>query len=202
MAALTLTTATSAVKTRMGLNSSVSDGLLTDTVIQQQLQFAIDDIASEYDWPWMQATATVNFSSGTAAFPTGCKKVTALDYSGMKVNRVSLAEALEQSPDYAGWYVEKDALYSYPAGLTQSGFTLHYVKRETVLGASDSPLLPMEWHQVWVLRGAWYCASIRRDQGMKSELDQEYRQAIQKMRDDTSRYNGPTQVRRRRLRRW
>jgi hypothetical protein len=195
MAALTRDTATSAVKNRMGISSSTTDPLLTDAVIQQQLQFSIDDIAGEYDWPWLSETASVNFSSGTAAPPSGYRKITHLELNGQQIPHYDLADVLHAQPVQPGWYIEDETLKSFPSGITQTGVTVHFLKRENLVGDSNiSPVLPQEFHQVWVVRAAWYCSSIRRDQTLKSELGAEYDQAIRRMRDDISRFAGPRQV--------
>lgn len=197
MAALTRSTARSAVKTRMGLNSAVTDGLLTDSVINQQLQFALDDIASEFDWPWLQTTATINFSSGTAATPSRYKKILDLSLNGERLNRLTLDEVLANDYTYPGWYQEGPTLKTYPSGMTQAGVTCHYYQLETELDDdADTPLLPQEHHQTWVLRACCYCASIRRDQALKAELDSEYQAGLRRMRDDVERYAGARQVRR------
>lgn len=196
MAALTRATARDAVKTRMGLSTGMADGLLTDTVINLQLQFAINDIAGEYDWPWLQTTATVSFSAGTAATPTRMKKMVDIDLAGKRINRLTLTEVLRQSTPYPGWYQEGATLKTYPAGQTVANCTAHYVQLETDLTSDGlSPLLPEEHHQTWVLRTAWRCAAIRRDQQMKLELGSEYGDDIARMRDDVSRYAGSRQVR-------
>jgi hypothetical protein len=180
----------------MGLSSGQTDGMLTDTVVNEQLQFAINDIASERDWPWLQTSASLSFSSGTAAFPTGMVKLIDISYLGKRLNRLSISEALEQTTPYAGYYIYSDQLVTYPSGQTLTPCIATYIVQETDLdGDSDVPRLPLQHHQVWVNRAAWYCASIRRDAQMKSELEQEYRDGVRRMLDDVNRYAGQRQIR-------
>jgi len=149
----------------------------TNTALNRDINFALQEIAGEAEWPWLNGTTTVTTVANQQgyALPTDAIKVLAVVDSGdTPVDPISIDDlesalwndSITQTFGEGKFYaVDGTSIYLVPTP-TKAGevYTVRYQKTETVLAADgDAPLLPTR-HDQMVVDLACYTALNRSDQ--------------------------------------
>lgn len=200
-----------AVYARLGVDDT--DGMMDPTTINGFINDALNEIANERDWPWLQTSETITTTQGVDTYAPGSFNTTvplpawtATDGlrrgdDGRTMERMSPTELddrwdLDQQARPAEWavYGEKLILRPTPDGVYS---ILHrYYRAEVELaGDTDTPLLPVEFHPA-VAELATFIA-LRRDRNDPRAQGAEtaYAQWVAKMEKRKRRYKTPGRIR-------
>lgn len=187
-----------ALQQRLGL-PSVGDGLATTTVQTAVINSALRDLSNEHDWPWLISSASLTFSAGSAAFPTGCLRARELTINGRPAKFVPLAHFLGvagDSSDYV-WTTQATTVKITPVPDTAPTAVLYFVRSEPELsGDSDVPLLPEAYHDVLLARAAYRANVTRNHMDESVRDDNDYQLQVRKMKSASWARTGPRGVRR------
>lgn len=188
-----------ALKSRLGIPST-GDALLTDTELNNIIGYALRDVSSERDWPWLRSSSSVTFSTttGLAAAPATMMKPLHLVIGGRRAKHVPLTEFLDaQAIGYlCVWTLNGTNLALNPVPSSVPTATLYFLLGEpTLAGDSSSPLLPDSHHQVLIARAS-YLANTRRSRKDDAQRDlAEYEDGVRRMWDASNVKSGPRTVR-------
>lgn len=182
------------IKNRLAIPSS-GDGLITDTVVDQSIEDALNVITSTRDWPWLMKTCQLAFPAnlGVAELPDDFIRAKELVINDEPVTYVDLNQFLYT--DSAGypyvWTIVADQCRIYPVGSTMILGTLYYYRAEPPLTADTSvPLMPAFLHSWIVAYGAYLCALRRQDEGRAQVYLNQSNDLLNRMRDDVRRKTG------------
>lgn len=182
------------IKNRLAIPSS-GDGLITDTVVNQAIEDALNVFVSTRDWPWMLTSSMLAFPANVGESPLPCDFVRAkeLVINDEPVTYVDLNQFLEI--DEAGypyvWTIVGSTVKIYPVGTQMVYGTMYYYKTEPELVADTSvPLMPAFLHQWIVAYGAYLCALRRQDEGRAQVYLAQSNDLLNRMRDDVRRKTG------------
>ena len=186
----------SALTSRLGIPSA-GDSLLDSTTLNDIIGYALRDLSSESDWPWLLTSSSVTFTGADATAPTTMVKARELTINGRRARFMPLAEFLDaQSASVSCvWTVLGTTIRLTPTPSTAPTAVLYFVRGEpTLSGDSSEPLCPDAHHQV-VLARASYHANTRRNRFEDAARDDnEYQLSVRKMRDAQWVKSGPRQV--------
>lgn len=190
-----------AVKLRLRLPVA-GDPFLPDATIDACIAAALRDLSTEHDWPWMNSSATVTFSTttGKAGLPAGFIKARELlvgDTSPRRARRVGLAEFLDNRDGFV-WteQVGANQVALSPVPLTVPTATLYFVVAEPALSVdADAPLAPAVYHTILVARASYH-GNVRRRNDPDAAVDSnEWTEGIKMMKKASSAHTGPRQIR-------
>jgi hypothetical protein len=178
-------------------------GIQLDPAAQTEfVNEAIQAIASERDWPWLDASQTITTVAGTAtyALPTDWVRTRDLIIGGKDIRRIDIADA-----DAYNYYQDRSWTWNYAINEgsivivptpTNAQTVIHrYVKREPLLAnATDTPLLASQYHgAVIAIAAALVCERMGDNRAPSFRTD--YGQWFNRMRDATTRSREPMRVR-------
>ena len=182
------------IKNRLAIPSS-GDGLITDTVVNQAIEDALNVITMTRDWPWLLNTVQLAFPAniGTAELPNDFIRAKELVINDQPVTYVDLNQFLYT--DALGypyvWTITGNQAKIYPIGTQMVLGTLYYYRAEPELVADGStPLMPAFLHQWIVAYGAYLCALRRQDEGRAQVYLNQSNDLLNRMRDDVRRKTG------------
>lgn len=184
---------------RLGIPAT-GDGLLTTTALNECIDLALRDISDAGSWPWLLSSASVTFTAGVAAFPTGVQQPRELTVGGVRAKKASsLPEFLDRLADGAlcVWFPVGTNVKLAPVPATApTTAALYFQLSEPALAADgDSPLLPALHHNVLLARAAYH-ANMRRQKfdGADRAAD-EYETGLRRMLDAQRATTGPRRIR-------
>jgi hypothetical protein len=158
---------------------------------------ALQAVATEYDWPWLQGTHTFTTQSGvdTYALPFDANRIRYVTMNGTEVTKRRIVDV---DIGRSGWTVFGDQLVLSPPPGGATPVVVRYHGTESDLVAdSDSPALPPEYDHA-VVEFAVMRVSDRADEGAtaanqrKAERSQNaYDAWIRRMRRGCQRMAGP-----------
>ena len=159
---MSVTTLIAAVRRRTGLSSS--DAFAADADITELLNEVASSIAAERDWPWLETSATLSTSAGTATYspPADWMRTRSLQIPGYqpldgKNSRAQLDEWMPTSTSTGmpvHWTVSGDLIRLYPTPDAVYAISHVYYRTETTLDdGADNPLMPA-WAQGALIWGA------------------------------------------------
>jgi hypothetical protein len=192
-----------AVYERTGEPSDSS--LVTSTVLNGFIQSAIDLYSTQADWPWLQESASVAVSSGTATYavPADWARTRFMRRDDrFPLRAFSLEELYTRWPDDASsgppteFAIDEETLIFRPTPDGSYSVTHGYLKNEPVLAADDaSPLLPRRYHY-GLVDYASYLVFRRTGNRTEAQLARdEWETWIRSMMDDRRRIDGPMRIR-------
>ena len=188
----------SALTSRLGIPSA-GDSLLDSTTLNDIIGFALRDLSSEADWPWLLTTASLSFTGADATAPTTLVKARelAIGTQPQRARFVPLGEFMDAQASRVEcvWTIIGTTVRLTPTPSTAPTATLYFVRGEPTL-ANDSaePLCPDAHHQI-VLARASYHANTRRNRFEDAARDDnEYQLGVRKMKDAQWVKSGPRRV--------
>lgn len=201
MAGETLTNLIARVYEAVGFPTD--DGTITSSAVTSFLNRALERIATEKDWPWLEFTTTHSTAAGTATItpPTGWTRTQFLYIGSSELelrqrrDLIRLAEVTGRPTLYAE---QGDTLVLAP---TPNGvYTVNhgYIKKENVLSSgSDTTLIPTEYAQLVVAGAGANVARRLRDRQMEKMFEDEYARELSKVVDNVRRTAALGRVKRR-----
>lgn len=161
----TLTNLRTKVRNRLGRPDT--DAFLTDAKLTAYINEALSVYSAEGDWAWLEASETLNTSSGVATVtPDASSRGTIglFDPTGVPVKRLPLDELMVMGTGQAGitrfFGNVGPVIHLRPVPNATIALTHIYLDTETVLSSdSDAPLLPTAWDPV-VVNYACYLATL------------------------------------------
>lgn len=137
------------------------------TALNRDINFALQEIAAEYAWGWLEASATFNSVASQASYslttnaPSFVEPISlALTATGEMLDSIALPDvdsylwndSLTYSFGNGRYYaISGDNLIILPTPADVRSYTLRYRKTETVLAADgDVPLIPSVYDQAVV----------------------------------------------------
>jgi hypothetical protein len=169
---------------------------LTDTRLLSFINDTYYDVATREPWPFLevQATPTVNASTGQVTSPTDIKQVLKLvdTVHGTRLEPIRgddfiqiNADRLTTTGQPLGYYFVGSALYLYPIP-TSGTFKLLYLKAPAALTVSpdSSPILPTVHHRLIVLGALVKCYMLEDDAENAAVFTNMFEQRLQQMRND------------------
>ena len=205
--AVDVTSMTASVRTRMG--SPTTDGFFTDAMILDMLNEALMAIATEGDWPWLQATTTFTTVAGTATYDptvaTNWMKTRALTIDGYdSMQLLNFKEIREKvtsaqgTPEFYAVFNELINLRPVPNAV----FTVihDYYKYEPLLvNPGDQPILPAQFRMA-IVEYAVYLAHMRQSDTSRYSNSaaaalSSYKDWLMRMADHRRRTTGGVRIR-------
>jgi hypothetical protein len=149
-----LTTLRAETRTRTGVPAD--DSLITDAVLTQLVNAALQHISTERDWPWLEKTTTVDTVGGTATYAVPAdwiRSVSVIGASGVPLRRTPIDEldymTGSGTPRFFGIFGDQIVVRPTPSGVET---LIHrYLATAPVLAADgDTPTMPAVYHHALV----------------------------------------------------
>lgn len=193
MGALTLADYRARVYDKLGLPTT--DGHVTTAQVNAALNAALQEYATEYDWPWLQSEATITTVAGTQTYALPARYTRTLylidgDGQGeLEYRPRRQLAAYEGETGRARFYsglVGTVALYPEPNDAVT--LTHGYVISEAEMDDdADTILLPDAYADFLVTIAARKIALRRKDTELKRLLDEEHTQWLGRIRNEQRR---------------
>lgn len=176
-----------ALEHRVG--TAYSDAYLTSVV-----NAAVHHVETEHDWPWLEATESINTSSGDSSYPaddTWRRTVSLRLPSGFQLEQVTIEEVDRYTVDSGEpkfFAVFGDELVVGPTPSSTLSLQHRYVRTEPdLVGDSDTPILPVTWHLAVVEYAAYTIHRRENDSARAEAALAAYRGWIERMDREASR---------------
>lgn len=188
------------------LGTTTADAIVTPTRLNNWVNLAVSEIATERDWPWLDATSTFNTVDGTAAYdlPADWRDTRSATVDGRDANVITVRTGDVYLTDFDDY----TTVWNFALDLSTSKITLYptptevlevvhrYVCDEpTLVGDDDEPKLPNRWSQAVLFRAAAHAARNTDDPAGAGTFDALFSHEMQKMRNAVQRAHGPRRVR-------
>jgi hypothetical protein len=198
-----------AVRTRIGLPGS--DTFFSDQVLTDLVNEALQAVAAEADWPWLQTSTTFTTTAGTGTYtpPTDWGQTRSLcidGYDAMDYRTLpEIREYLSTSRGVPQVYtVSAETILLRPTPDATYTVTHDYMKGEPALvGDTDTPLMPSVFHYA-IVAFACHLAHARNNEigsyrgsvtGAAAAALSQYQGWLARMMAQRRRTNGPIRVR-------
>ena len=147
------------LQTRIGVPND--DSLFTDTVLGQLVNAALQHIATERDWPWLEQEATITTANGDDDYPAPAgwmRTISVIGASGVPLRRATIEELDYMNgsgtPRFFGVFSDDIIVRPTPTGI--ENLTHRYIGTEPALSlAADTPLMPSGYHYAIVAFAAY-----------------------------------------------
>jgi hypothetical protein len=188
--------------TRHRLGIPVSDDFITDSVLDDHVNLAVQVIEGEYHWPWSDVvdTVTVTATSPDIPLPVGYRATRAIVDGQNELAAVAPADLLAWN-DATGqaplvWCPISDAITVRPIVQTDTAL-LHYWYRQPVWLRDDldRPAIPDQFTGAIVAKAAELLSSREGAGADATRHGSEYSEWMTRMRRDVRRTTAPTRVR-------
>lgn len=144
-------TLVTAVRNRCGIPTD--DGLFPDAVMVLLVNQAVKKVGTEYEWPWLETTETINSANGTSVYSvaTGYVSTVTIFASGVQpLKRIDIEEADWWGTTNTGtpkaFAVAGRQIRMVPTPSSTVAYTHRYVATEIDLASGASvPLAPEPW---------------------------------------------------------
>lgn len=186
----TLTTITAAVIHKLG--ETTDDGMLDN--VTASINSGLQQMATEFDWPWLVTTTTIPTVSGTQAYalPATCTRIRAISNDDYLLRSVQFNEIIRfvnvptQRP--SAYYAQHDNILIAPTPGAVYMLGLEYVRCENTLSSGSDTVLCPDWYiDIVVVYAALEEARRRRDQVLVNLLEQSKQEWITRIRDNINR---------------
>lgn len=188
---------------RVRLGVPASDTFYTDPALMDLTNEALQAIATEFDWPWLEASTTFATVSGTATYtpPADWMRTRGLCIDGSDAmeyrSLIELREVATTTTGEPGFYhINTEQITLRPVPSSVSTVIHDYVKIEPALaGDTDTPLMPSQFHYS-VVAFAVHMAHLRSgDVNRAAAAMADYQGWLKRMTDNRRRQSGGMRVR-------
>lgn len=146
--ATTLANIKTAVIHKLGLEST--DGMMDE--LTMSINAALQQMATEYDWPWLVTSDSFNTVAGTTSYaiPADCTRIKALGYLTDPMDRVQWEEWIRYQQTQGGepgiYYIENSAVKIAP--IPDGVYTIQrvYIQPENVLVSDGDAVKCPDWY--------------------------------------------------------
>ena len=165
---------------------------------------ALNEISTEHDWPWLDASETIATIAGTATYTPATNWVRTKELKVVDSYPMQLVGQVDLDTQWPTTGVAEPSIYSivnslisvrpYPDGVYS--MTHRYVKRETELASgTDTPVMPTQFHGSIVARATIFAARRLRLPKVADMWTPDVDRWSKLMRDDQRRARGSLRVR-------
>ena len=186
---------------RSALGADATDPFFKNAVVDDKINEAVQFIATDRDWPWLEATTTITTVSGTAGYslPTDWARTQTVAVNGRQARPMSIedyrqAESTDGLTPYRYCiYASQILLHPTPGEV----FTVRhdYIKTEPSLsGDNDEPLIPDRFSYAVVARACGQLSN-RGNDGRIPTFARDYDMWRLRMLDELNKHRGPSRVR-------
>lgn len=190
-----------AVRIRLGVPAA--DAFYSDPTVDNLINEALNAVATEVDWPWLEATETISTVAGTAAYTpaanwTRTKALTINQYDSLLLR--SLQEIREIDSTVQGlplyYCVAAEQIILRPVPDAVYAIIHDYYKIEPALVTNtDTPLMPAPYHSA-IVEYAVYLAALRSgEQARMQAAQQGYANWLRRILDNRRRSRSTMRVR-------
>ena len=168
------------------------------TALNEVINDAIQHIATEGDWPWLERFSSLVLVPGTATYvmPSDWQRTRSLTVDGEEIPFVSVRDIDDTTAETNGYSTSGDSFTLSPTPTNVSTVKMRYLAAEnTLTDDSHSPKLPVQYHGAIV---AWCVAELKRrknDLRAAAVYDEVYRGWLQSIRRGIVRATGPRRIR-------
>lgn len=154
-----LTTLRTEVRTRTGIPTD--DSLITNAVLTQLVNAAVQHISTERDWPWLEKSANLTTANGTPDYAPPAdwtRTVSVVGANGVPLVRKPIAEldymAGSGTPRFFGIFADRVLLKPVPNSV--ENLTHRYITvAPALVGDADTPTIPVPYHHAIVEYAAY-----------------------------------------------
>ena len=189
-----------AVYLRSGL--ATDDGQLTPERVNQCLRSALNFIASEHDWDWLQSTETLTTTANQNYVTPGLTWIRTISLTGPDGDSMTQAPWSEfragptsstGQPDR--WAPRNGRLYLWPVPDTSYALTHDFIRTETDLTTDSSePLMPDQFQDGWIEYATYLALRRIGDSERAAEAYTAYQDWQRVTVDNRRRSRGPFRV--------
>jgi hypothetical protein len=168
------------------------------TALNEVINEAVQHIATEGDWPWLERFAYLVLVPGTATYvmPADWVRTRSLTLDGDEVPFVSVRDIDDTDEETTGFSTSGDSFTLSPVPTTAGTVKMRYIAAENVLtDDSHSPKLPAAYHGAIV---NWATAEVKRRKGDLAGArvyDAIYDGWLARVRKGITRATGPRRIR-------
>lgn len=172
------------------------------TALNEIVNEAVQAVAEERDWAWMNTVDTFPTQSGTTDYvlPADWERTVAVTIDGHPARRINAADGdgynfYEDRPVW-GFVIDAGLISIYPEPGSVLTVKHRYVRSEPVLEVdSDEPLLPARFHGAVVNYAAALVSDRFHDIARGDAFRAEYKSWLRRMYDASSRSQQPGRIR-------
>lgn len=176
-----------AVDRRTGI---AHDAAATTEILNESLQ----QVSTEHHWPWLQKVWRPVMVAGQASYkpPYGWVSVRSVALNGQDIARAHMG-TVDGDATWVGWAVEGDQLVLSPTPAGGETVVVRISQAEAPLvSATDTPLLPEEWHSAVLVNLAASIVLERLDEFQRADRRMKaYEAALRRMKRTGRRSRGP-----------
>lgn len=135
------------------------------TALNEVINEAVQHIATEGDWPWLERYASLTTVAGTANYvmPTDWQRTRSLTLDGDEIPFVSVRDIDDVDEETIGFSTSGDSFTLSPTPTSARTVKMRYIATENVLtDDAHTPKLPAAYHGAIV---NWAVAEVKRRKG-------------------------------------
>lgn len=185
-----------AIRDRNGIPDT-GDGLAGHTDIDDAIRAALHDLSAEKRWPWLLASATVNFSTttGDATDPPTYSSIREVVINGRPALRATLDDFVGGVSGHVWTDIGNTIRLSPVPTQALTGTVWYYFLEPDLATDIAVPLLPPVHHQTLVARASYHLNARRGRNAEIARDDAEFQRGLSNMMQDIARVSGPRRVR-------
>lgn len=192
------------VQIRNRVNLATDDARVTDANILDFINAAMQDVESQYSWPWRQKIETISVSANDNTYTPAADwrntlSVTLVDPPAVLQKRTWKWTRRVAWSDMTGtpaYYTEHAGqIYLYPMPDKAYSIEHRYLETTDVLGSTSATVGNPDWFDnVIVTKASSYVAQKLRDSELYQMLETQYKQQLKSFADDVSRSYEPVTI--------
>lgn len=166
--------------------------------LNEVINAAVQHVATEGDWPWLERAASLTLVPGTANYvmPTDWLRTRSLTIDGDEVPFVSVRDIDDTDDETFGFSTSGDSFTISPTPASAGTVRMRYIATENVLLVdADVPKLPAAYHDAVV---NWATAEAKRRKGDLAgagAYQSLYDDWLARIRKGIARATGPRRIR-------
>ena len=199
-------TAASALITqiRNRVNLSTDDARVSDANILDFLNAAMQDVESQYSWPWRQKVETISVAANDKTYTPAADWRATLSIHlvdppavlGKRTWKWTRRVAWADMTGSPAFYTEHaGVIYLYPVPDKAYSIEHRYLETTDVLGSTSATVANPDWFDnIIVTKTSSYVAQKLRDSELYQMLETQYKQQLKSFADDVSRNYEPVTI--------
>lgn len=167
------------------------------TALTEVINEAVQAIAAEGDWPWLERVSTLTTTPGVGSYPmpTDWVRTRSMSLNGDEVPFTSVRD-LDTDPTRFGFSTSGDRFTISPTPTTALVARMHYISTENTLAAdADVPKLPVSYHGAVVTWAVAEAHRRRNNYKAAAVYDEAFDQWLKRIRNGVVRTTGPRRIR-------
>lgn len=189
---------------RNRVNLSTDDARVSDANILDFLNAAMQDVESQYSWPWRQKIETISVAANDNTYTPAADwratlSITLVDppaVLGKRTWKWTRRVAWADMTGSPAFYTEHaGVIYLYPVPDKAYSIEHRYLETTDVLGSTTATVANPDWFDnIIVTKTSSYVAQKLRDSELYQMLETQYKQQLKSFADDVSRNYEPVTI--------